>query len=185
MLITKLARVYAKSLMELASENQVQEEVQIDWRLFNELHEESREFANLLKSPVLKASLKIGIVREIFGDKVQELTMQFLELVIKHGRESKLPAIAEAYKQMLQTSKGIKQATVTTAYALSEEELKSINSRVAELTDSKIELDNVVDADLIGGMVLRVGDRQYNGSVAAELRRLRRDFKHNAYVPEF
>lgn len=185
MLVTKLARVYAKALIELASERKVQEEVQADWRVFLELFGDSREFANMLKSPVLKDDLKVEVLQEIFTGKIHQLTMEFLILVTRQGREEKLPVIAKAYKEMLLKRKGIQQAVVTTAYALSEQELKEVNNKVAELTDSKIELENRVDSDLIGGMVLRVGDRQYNGSVALELRNLRREFKQNVYVADF
>ena len=185
MLVTKLARVYAKALIDLANERGQLEEVKAEMDKVGQLIKDSRDFDNLLKSPVVKSDKKIAIFNEIFKGQLSEMVLHFAEIIIKHGREEAMAAIAQAYTNMYLTQKGIEKATVTTAYKLSDSEMEELKGRVAEATDSKIELENNVNPDIIGGMVLRVGDRQYNGSIAAELDRLKRDFKHNQYIADF
>lgn len=185
MLVTKLARVYAKALIDLANEQDQLEEVKTDMEKVAQLIKNSREFDVMLSSPVIKAGKKAAVLREIFTGKVSETSMHFLELVAKHGREGALAAIAQGFKNMYLAQKGYASAVVTTAYKLTEAELSDLNQRIATATGKQIETENKVNPDIIGGIILRVGDRQYNSSIATELERLRRDFKQNQYVADF
>lgn len=185
MLVTKVARVYAKALLDLALEQGSQDEVKSDLNAVKVLMEESREFRAMLKSPVIKADHKMKILREIFSDKVSEITLHFLLLVSKQGREASLPAMVEAYINIYLEYKGIKQATVTSAHPLSEADLEKVKAKMTEAAGSEIDLKTRVKPDLIGGLILRLGDMQYNGSVASDLKRLRRDFSKNLYVADF
>lgn len=185
MLVTKLARVYAKALIDLANEQGELEEVRADMEKVAQLIKSSREFEVMLSSPVIKAHKKAAVLREVFSNQVSETSMHFLELVAKHGREGSLAAIAQGFKNMYLAQKGYASAVVTTAYALSDAELADLNQKIASATGKQIEIENKVNPDIIGGIILRVGDRQYNSSIASELERLRRDFKHNQYVADF
>lgn len=185
MLVTKLSRVYAKSLFELAGEQNSREEVKREMEMVSQLIQDSREFANLLQSPVVKPDVKQKIFKEIFAGKLGDLSLKFCMLVIDHNREGSLRSIVEAYRQMYLKSLGIARAKVTTAYQLSEKELKDLQTKLAESTGKEIQIENKVNPDIIGGLIVRVGDQRYNGSIAAELRRLRRDFEHNHYIADF
>lgn len=185
MLVTRVARVYAKALLDLALERGQLEEVKADMDHIGKLIKASREFELLLKSPVVKSDKKIAVFKEVFASKISELTLEFLQIVAGHGREGSLAAIVQSYTNQYQAHKGIAAAVVTTAIELREQELNGLREKLAGLTGKEIELENKVTADIIGGMILRVGDRQYNGSIAAELESLRREFKHNHYVADF
>lgn len=185
MLVTKLARVYAKALIDLANERGSLEEARADMETVGQLIKDSREFEVMLSSPVIKTNKKVAVLKEVFSNKISELGLEFLQLVTNHGREASLAAIAQAYKNMYLTQKGIASAVVTTAYKLGETELAELNKKIAAETGKQIQIENKVNPDIIGGIILRVGDRQYNSSIASELERLRRDFKHNHYVADF
>jgi F-type H+-transporting ATPase subunit delta len=185
MLVTKLARVYAKALHNLALENKQEEEAKADMDQVAKVIAVSRDFAVLLKSPVVKADTKNKIVAEVFGNSLSELTLNFLKLVINHGREDSLSTIARAYTTIYLQHKGILEGAITSAQALDDKTLKAIEKEVVKQVGQKVQLDVKTDPDLIGGLILRVGDKQYNGSIAAELQRLRLDFNKNLYVPEF
>lgn len=185
MLVTKLARVYAKALIELALEQNAMDKVEADMKMVQTLINESRDFSNLLKSPVVKSDKKMAIFNEIFKGSMNALSLKFAEIVFKHSREASFNTIAQAYINMCLAQKGIETASVTTAYGLSDAELTEINKKVASLRGGKIELENKIDQSIIGGMVLRVGDHQFNGSIAAELKRLKRDFSENQYIADF
>lgn len=185
MVVTKLGRVYAKALLDLAQEKNEVEAIREDMRLIAGALNESRELANVMSSPIVKADKKEAILKEIFGDKVHEITQRFFQVVVNHGREGAFRVIAQAYENMYLHLKGIEQVSVTTAYALSEDEVKAVAEKAASYTGKQVELNQQVDESLIGGMVLRVGDKRYNGSLAHQLKTLRRQFQENHYIKDF
>ncbi len=185
MVVTKLARVYAKALLDLAKEQDKVEEVKADMDLVANVIKESRELSSTLSSPIVKADKKAAILKEIFNAKVSEITMRFFDVVLNHGREGALQAIASAFHNMYLDLKGIEKVEVTTAYPLSAEEVKEISEKTASYTGKQVELVQKVDSSIVGGMVLRIRDQRYNGSLAHQLATLRRQFKDNHYIKDF
>jgi len=185
MVVTKLGRVYAKALIELAQEQGAVEAIREDMRLVFNTLSASRELSNVMSSPIVKADKKESILNEIFSGKLQDLSVRFLKIVLNHGREGALKVIAQGYENMYLQLKGIEQVKVTTAYALSKEEIKSIQEKAASYTGKDVELDINVDPNIIGGLVLRVGDKRYNGSLSHQLKTLRRQFQDNHYIKDF
>ncbi len=185
MLVTKLARVYATALHNLALENKQEEQVKQDMETVARLIADSRDFEVVLKSPVIKADKKQNIIAELFKDSVTELTLNFLNLVVKHGREQGLAAIAQAYTTIYLQHKGVLEGSVTSAKELDAKTLAAIEKAVVEQVGKPVQLKVNTNPHIIGGLILRVGDKQYNGSIASELQRLRLDFKKNLYVADF
>ncbi len=185
MVVTKLGRVYAKALLDLAQEQNEVEAIRKDMQMVAATLNGSREFASVMASPIVKADKKIAILKEIFGAKVHKITERFFEIVVNHGREGALRVIAQGYEDMYLHLKGIERVKVTTAYPLSEVEIKAVAEKAAAYTGKEVELNQEVNEDIIGGMVLRVGDKRYNGSLAHQLKTLRRQFKDNQYIKDF
>lgn len=185
MVVTKLGRVYAKAIIDLAIEQGQVEAVREDMRLVSSVLSESRELATVMSSPIVKADKKLAILEEIFKGKISDMSNRFLKIVINHGRESSLRLIAQAFENMYLQHKGIERVSVTTAYPLSDAELKAVSEKATSYTGKQVELNQIVDESIIGGMVLRVGDKRYNGSLAHQLETLRRQFKDNHYIKDF
>lgn len=183
--VTKLARVYAKALMDLSVERNQLEAVHGELGQIKTVLEAAPDLDRALRNPVIKDTQKRDVFALIFKESLSELTLRFADLVIRHGRGNKLESIIAAFEQAYLQHKGIRSAVVTTAYELSASEEKAIKEKLAQLSGQQIQLHKKIDQNLIGGMILRMDDRQYNGSVAAELHRLRREFKSNHYVPKF
>ena len=185
MLVTKLARVYAKALYDLALETNSEDAVKADMESIGKLISKSREFSTVLKSPVIKSKKKKAIFSEIFKSQISELSLKFVNLVISHGREQSLATIAVGYNSLYLAKKGILEASVTSAHELSDSVIAQLEKAITKEMGKEIQLETKVNADILGGLILRVGDMQYNGSVASELQRLRLDFKKNLYVADF
>lgn len=182
----KLSRRYAKSLLELAVETDNLDAVHADMLLIKSTTSASKELQTLLKSPVVKADKKINILVEIFGQDICELSSKFLALMTNKGREADLLVIAESFEDLYREKQNIKKAIVTTAEELNDSQRAAINSKLEQVyTGMSIEMEEKLDPEMIGGITLRVDNRQYNGSLAAKLDRLRREFKDNQYTPEF
>ena len=182
--VTKLARVYAKALLDLAVEQNNLPTVREEIGHIKAVLEASPDLKRALGSPVVKDDQKRAVFSSIFKDKLGELTLRFADLLIRQGRGAQFKAIFQAFEEAFLRFKGIRAAVVTTAYELSAQEEQDIKEKLAQLSGQDIQLEKKIDPDLIGGMILRMGDRQYNGSVAAELKRLRREFKTNQYISE-
>lgn len=185
MIVTKLGKRYAKSLLDLATELGKVEEVKADILKIQSAIEGSRELRTFLKSPVIKADKKIAVLKEVFGNDISEMMSNFIEIITRKGREGDLEVIADGYMQLYRKSQGVEQALVTTATALSNDQRAAIEAKLQAATGQKIEIKEKVDPSIIGGMRLRVGDREYNGSIAYQLQQLKRQFEDNPYVPEF
>lgn len=185
MVVTKLGRVYAKALIDLAKEQDQVEAIREDMLMIGATLNGSRELISVMSSPIVKADKKQSILDEIFGNKVNDITKRFLQVVVNHGREGALGLMAQGYENMYLTLKGVERVNVTTAYALSAEEVKAVEAKASSYTGKEVELNQEVDESIIGGMVLRVGDKRYNGSLAHQLQSLRRQFKDNHYIKDF
>ena len=181
----RIASRYAKSLLDLADEKGQLEAVNGDMQMFSDLIEENRDFELLLKSPIVSHAKKLTILNEVFKGKVNDLTFGIFEILTRKNREAYLPAIATEFHHQYNVRKGIEEATVTTTFALDDDLRNEFESVVAKISGKKVELTEKVDKDLIGGFVLKVGDRQIDDSISARLSALRLKFSQNPYVKEF
>ncbi|HQV76152.1 MAG TPA: ATP synthase F1 subunit delta [Flavobacteriales bacterium] len=182
--IAPVAYRYAQSLISLAKEQDSVESIQEDMHLVATTTTENHELVVLLKSPVVKADKKVLILNKIFAGKVGEVTSRFMGILVRKGREALLPEIAAAYNELYKQNKNIITAEVSSAIELSAEALEKVRAQAIEKHPGKtIELVQRIDPSLIGGVVIRIGDEQYDGSVSRRLSDLRRDFSKNPYIP--
>lgn len=182
MLVTKLARVYAKALIDLALEQKQLEEVKADLDWIQATLQEVRDLRVLLSSPVVKADRKKAILSEIFAERISALSLNFLHLLVSHGREESTLAICSAFEKAYLQHKGIQEVSVSTAVALSDAERAMVLAKAQSVTGGEVLLREHTDPQLIGGLVLRVGDQQYNGSLAYRLKQMRRELISDHYI---
>lgn len=179
----RLAARYAKSILDLSIERNELEVVYADMRWLNSICDGSREFVNLLRSPVIKPDKKEKILKAVIGDKVSGLSSAFISLLIKKNRESNLPEIITAFISQYKVYKNIHIVKLTTAVPVSEELKNQIINQVKNSSDMQnIELETKVDESLIGGFVLQAGDKLVDGSISYDLRHIARQFENNDFV---
>ena len=179
----RLAGRYAKSLLDLATEQGQLEAVYADMKYLQAVCQASSELVNMLRSPIIKSDQKNSILAEIFKNKVGLLSNSFMVLLVKKGRESELPEMATAFIEQYNAIKGIHQVTLTTAVAVSEEIKKSIEQKVKTATDfTTIELTTKTDQNLIGGFVLEFNNNLVDASIARDLRDIKKQFLNNEFI---
>ncbi len=177
---------YVKSLLGLAEEQKSLDSVHQDMLLFSKVCAENRAFKVMLQSPVIRHDKKRQILGKIFQGKVQPLTLAFFDIITKKNREPLLAAIASEFHNAYNEYKGIRKAVLTTAFPVDESLRMEIEQLVRTISDrEQIELEEIVDADMIGGFVLTVGDKQIDASLKNKLKTLRIKFSQNPYVKEF
>lgn len=176
---------YAKALLDLAVERNELDRVQEDLNVVKASIRESREFRNLLSSPVIKPHQKEKILKAIFGDTLSATSNMFLALLVDHGREGITLEVIKSFHNMYLKAKGITHATLTTSAALSPELRAKFETLVTQMTGKKVELEERVNAEIIGGFILRVNDQQIDTSVTGQLHKLKQQYQDNLYVADF
>ncbi len=183
---SRVASRYVKSLLGLAVEQNALDQVHQDMQLFSKVVRESRDFALLLRNPIIKHDKKRDILGKLFNGKVHNLTLAIFDIITSKNREPLLPAIAEEFHHAYNVYKGVGEATVITAVPMDAQLRAEIEQIVKKLSEKKqVEIKEKVDADMIGGFVLNVGDRQVDASIKNKLKALKVKFSENPYIKEF
>ncbi len=184
MSVQRIASRYAKSIIELAQEQQQLELIYNDMLGMEQLTE-NRDFRVLLRSPVVNPSRKQQAVDAVMGTgKFQKLTTGFVRLLIAKGRERFLPETIQAFIEQYKQIKNISSVRVTTAVPVSEKLLAEIRRRLFAngKTDDQIEMETIVDPDIIGGIILEFDGKLLDASVADSLVEMKKEFtKVNVY----
>lgn len=173
------AKRYAKSLLSMALEQGTVDAVRADMLLVRQGVTDSHDLKNLLTSPIIKAEKKIAILSEIFKGKISELSDKFIALVVNKGREALLPIMADAYEEAYREHKNISTVEVTSAIALSDEQKKKILALAAKQGVENAEVIEKVDPALIGGFVMKMGDRQIDASISNRINTLKQELIKN------
>jgi F-type H+-transporting ATPase subunit delta len=169
---------YAKAVLSLASDKKSADAVNSDMKLIANTIAESKDLSDALQSPVIPSSVKKSILLEVFK-KSNKTTLSLIDILITNNRIAILGDVAVKYNELFDQSKGIEQATVTTAIPLTDALKQKVLAKAKELTGKDIEVESIVDESILGGFVLRIGDIQYNASIANQLSKLKREFTLN------
>jgi F-type H+-transporting ATPase subunit delta len=181
----RLASRYAKSLLDLAVEQKSLPATLQDVQLIDGTIRGSREFAAVLKSPVIKADKKDAIVDAVLGAKMSPLTRAFVKLLTAKGREGTLGEMATSFMEQYRVMNNISQVKLVTAAPVSEQFKENIRQRVsAAMPGQSIELTTEVKPELIGGFVLEMGDKLVDASIKRDLNDVRKQFLKNLYISE-
>ena len=168
---------YAKSLITLAQEQGVLEEVYADVRSFTEICQNNRDFTLMLKNPVIRKEKKHQIIKTLFSGRVNKVTYAFYEIMLRKNREKYLPETAIEFKNQYNVLNEIGMAKVTTVFPLDQSLRDEFKRLVKEFTGNKeVELEETIDKALVGGFVLTLGDRQMDESLKGKLKELELKF---------
>ena len=182
---SRAASRYAKSLIELSLEKGELDKVFADMQLIQSVCKDSRDFVTLLQSPVVKADAKEKILKAIFADKVSSITINFLIVIAHKRREAILKDIATSCVDQYYAHKNILRTIIRSVNGVGESVKKKVSEIVKNTYNSEVEIIEEHDAKLIGGFVLKVGDKQLDASIKTKLEKLRKDFSDNPYVANF
>jgi F-type H+-transporting ATPase subunit delta len=179
---TLVARRYAQALYEQAEQAGRGEQVAEDMRSLQDSLDASRDLRQLFLSPVIPRHRKQAAVRKLFTGKVDEQVVRLVELLISKGRESMLSAVVAAYARLRDERMGRVEARVRTAMQLGPEQTEALKSALTRVTGREVVLQIEVDPDLISGLVVRVGDKVYDGSAQHHLENLREQFAASKFL---
>ena len=179
----RLATRYAKSLIDLAIEKGELEKVFADMQWLNGVCKSNRDFVNLLRSPIIKGDTKKKILEAVTTGNISEMTAAFNRLLITKGRESNLPEISQAFIAAYKEKKNIQTISLTTATPISDAVRNAIIGQIKQSAGfQNVELEEKVDADIIGGFVLQAGDKLIDASISYDLKTIAKQFENNDFI---
>ena len=163
---------YANALCKVGIEKGVLDALEDAFTGLMEAYQEDEKFKRFFESPLINNKDKKELIDKSIGDKNRELN-NLMKLLVDRHREKELPFIYESFMQKLREEKNRVLCTATTAYELGDEEREKLAKILKETTKKEVELKNMVDESIIGGIVIKVGDRVYDYSVKGQLGNLR------------
>ncbi len=166
------ARRYAEAAFEVAMRDGTLERWRNDLDLAASVAGDQRSLV-VLANPAIPIERRVTVLDELLGSRVSEQTANLIRLLLRRGRIEDLPRVAVEYRRLDDERQGITHATATSAAELTQDEIRELTARLEQSTGGRIALHVEVDPSLLGGLVVRVGDRLIDGSVRGRLERLR------------
>lgn len=177
MLNKSVARRYAEAFFGLAREANSIDQFQQELEIIISALDQSPELKNYLGHLLVPIREKKEIVAQIFADKISQLTMNFLDMVLDKRREGYLHVIVEEFKAMADETRNITKADLISARAIADDEVQDLAGRLSASTGKTVKLNQVVDESLLGGVKLRIGDRIIDATIAKRLELLKEQLK--------
>jgi F-type H+-transporting ATPase subunit delta len=166
----RIASRYSTSLLQLAAEEGVLERVHNDMLCLDQVCTDNKVLVSALRNPLIKHDKKLAVLQAIFRNTVHALTLRFFAMVAQKCREAVLPAMTRAFLAQYDQYQGIEKAQVTTAFALSDQTISQFQKIVQQISPcQQVILEQSVNPTLIGGYVLRIGDKRLDQSLRKKL----------------
>lgn len=177
----KLASRYAQALFDFAETNSKIEEINSDILLINSILKENIELKKVIESPHIPLSKKSDIFHTIFNSKIDELSINFLQLIIKKRRVPELHLILDEFIQIYYRFHNIKVAQITLPININDSILNEISAILAKEFHCKIIMKVTIDPNIIGGIIIKVDDILIDASILSKIKKLKTEFSQNQY----
>jgi F-type H+-transporting ATPase subunit delta len=174
---TRAAIRYARAILDIAHDKGVATEVNNDMATISATINGNAELSTFIANPTTRVEVKNSAIAEIFAD-VNPTTKGLFQLLHENKRFEILSAIASEYNKLFEVMNGMEKAIVTTAIPMDKDLEAKVMSKILTFSNKKIIIENIVDPAIIGGFILRIGDQQYNASVANRLQVLKRELSN-------
>ena len=164
---------YAKAFFLLAKEKKMMEILKADIEKVFNVCNHSSDFILLLESPVVSTTKKEELISKIFKAEVNTLTLNFILLIVRNKREVYIPGICRNFLELTRKDQNIKSAVLITASEINTNIINKIKILLEKELNAKVELSVEVEPEIIGGLILRIGDKQFDSSVNTKLKNIK------------
>lgn len=172
-LTSEAARRYAKALFDLAKDSGSLSDIHARFAGFADMVSKNADLSRLIASPLFTREDKAAALKQIAGKGgLPGLLTKFLGVVAANGRAADLPSIERAFDTLYAKERGVQRAVARTAKPMDEAQRARIEGIIAKAVGGEVELTTEVDADLVGGIQLRIGSTLIDASLKAKLERL-------------
>ncbi|MCB7130116.1 MAG: ATP synthase F1 subunit delta [Candidatus Brocadiales bacterium] len=169
-----LATGYLQALFELAKSKGQLQEAANNLETVSRLFRENADLKKILLHPSVTRDEKARLVKSVFAPYISPLVRNFLLLIVSKRRESILSDLLEEYQAVADLVGGRSRAVIRTAIPLTEEKHARLKKALEDMAQKEVEIETQVAPEILGGVVVRIGNRVIDGSVASRLKNLRR-----------
>jgi len=173
-MINVVADRYAQALFEVGEETQTTSELYQELKQLVDILNENKDLYNFLKSPLIGREDKKNVMKNIFENQLSKNMNNFLKIVIDKDRMSTIGNIQESYKNLLNDKNNILEGTVITAVGLNEKEIKDLENNLSTKYNKNVTLTNVVDETILGGVLVKLGNEEIDGTVKTRLSKMKK-----------
>jgi len=173
-MINVVADRYAQALFEVGEETQTTSELYQELKQLVDILNENKDLYNFLKSPLIGREDKKNVMKNIFENQLSKNMNNFLKIVIDKDRMSTIGNIQESYKNLLNDKNNILEGTVITAVGLNEKEIKDLEKNLSTKYNKNVTLTNVVDETILGGVLVKLGNEEIDGTVKTRLSKMKK-----------
>jgi F-type H+-transporting ATPase subunit delta len=170
---TRIAKPYAQALYSAATEEDILDRIVEDVNQVLQLTQDSEDFDQFLTNPILSPQFKSEMFQQLLSEAVQPLTLNFLLLLALKQRERSLVAILQMFLEIVDLQAGRLVAQVTSAVPLTDAQKTTLSQQLNNYSEAEVRLELNEDAMIQGGVIVRLGDTVFDGSIASQLQRMR------------
>lgn len=168
----KAAVRYAKALYGLVKEQEKDKEALKDFETIDKIIKENRDFENFVESPLITNLKKKEIFNQILSDRISKLTMDFIELLAKKGRESLIPQISKEFLDIYNKDHNRLPVEITSAVELSKDSQNEIVKKISDWTNKTVLADFIINENIKGGLKIKINDWVFDSSLENQLDKL-------------
>ena len=168
-MIDIIANRYAEALFQLSEDDNITKEIYDELHSVVDIVKSNKDLDNVLKSPLVAKSEKVQLIETLFNNKINNNLKNFLKILVEKGRISSLKSIELTFKQLLNDRDNIIEGTVISAIPLTGEKVKELEEKLSKKYNKNVTLENKVDKSILGGVLIRLGNIQIDGSVKTRL----------------
>lgn len=164
-----VSKTYSEALFDVALEMNVIDQMKSEFDFLADILKENPDFFELIKTPKISIDEKKKILTETFSDQLSEPFMNFLRIVLDKKRGAELLEIKKAYDGRVDDHHNVVSAIVESVVPLTEEQMVSLKGKLEQLSGKSVELRNITNKELVGGIIVTMGDRVIDGSIKYKL----------------
>ncbi len=182
--LSKISVRYAKAVFLLAKEKDVLKDVYKDFILIKESIRQTKDFEEIISSPVVSSIDKQKLLNEAFAKVVNEISMRFMNMLIDKNRETYLLSIARNFEELYRKENNIKEVVITTKEPINKETSNIITDIVSDKYKSNIEIKNTIKENMIGGIIIRIDNQQLDLSIQTQLQEIKKKLRNKSYTKQ-
>ncbi|WP_085522630.1 F0F1 ATP synthase subunit delta [Tuberibacillus sp. Marseille-P3662] len=172
-----VAKRYAEALFEVAKERHLIDEFESQLNVVNETLKSSNDLQKVLSHSQVESNNKKDIIEKVFSQDLSQEVINLLKVLVDRRREKTIHYLINDYVDMANDYRGIEDMVVTTAQPLTEDEKQKLAEDLGQKLDKKLRLNAKVDQNIIGGIIVKIGNTVFDSSLSGKLKRLKTQLK--------
>lgn len=174
-MINIIASRYAEAIFQVGEESNSTTKLYEELNAVLDILKSDKNFYNVLKSPLISKGEKKEIIENVFNDRIENDLKNFFKILIDKERISSLELIQKSFKELLNEKNNVIEGKAITAVPMSEEEIKKLEENLSSKYNTNIVLENIVDKTILGGVLVRLGNKEIDGTIKTRLENLKQE----------